>query len=143
MQAGTAAAGQFRHDSTPSQSDLLRLTSWRWVKRFRVWGSKHVGNDQFGFHSLDTHIDAQELPNEHVSNRNDADETTLSPSSSQTIDERFKGPFGPPPVVVTTNIHQMSNGWHSILLRQHPEDGGTMSLIVHEQNPDCPGNVPH
>src|SRR5271155_5256383 len=59
------------------------------------------------------------------------------------MEERFKGPFGPPPVVVATNVHQMSNGRHSILLRQHPEDGETMSLIVRKENPDCPGNISH
>ena len=62
---------------------------------------------------------------------------------SQSMEERRKGPFRPRPVVGATNVHQVSDRRHSILLRQHPEDGETVRLVVHEQNADCPGNISH
>ena len=110
---------------------------------FGVRGSDHVGNDLFGLSSFNTHVYAQELPNEYVGSGNDTDQTTLSPSSSQAMEQRFERPFGPPPMIISTCVHQISHGRQSILLRQHPEDGETMCFIVCKQNRNRPGNVPH
>ncbi len=108
---------------------------------FGVRGSDHVGNDLFGLGSLNTHVHAQELPNEYVGSGNDTDQTTLAPSSSQAMEERFEGPLGPPPVIIATNVHQKSNGRQPILLRQHPEDGETVRFIVCKDNSDRTGNI--
>src|SRR5277367_3891434 len=94
----------------PSRRDPLRLTSGRWGHSSGVRASDHVANDVFGLSSLDTHVHAQELPHEDVGSGNNTDQTPLSTSSSQAMEERFERPFGPPPVIGATCIHQISNG---------------------------------
>ncbi len=140
--AGTIGAGS--PTRKPSSVPKPRLGhNWHRVESSSVRSSDHVGNDLLGLSSLNTHVFAQKLPYEHVGNCDHADQPVLSTFPSQAMEQRFKGPFGPPPVVVATNVHQKSNGRQSILLRQHPKDGETVCFIVCKENLDCPGNIPH
>ena len=51
-----------------------------------------MSNDLFRLSSLNAHVDAHELPHQHVDHRNDADEPPLSSFPSQSMESGAKVP---------------------------------------------------